>query len=135
MSYFDYEKIKNEVLPKSVLEHFNEVKVAGEKNRKILEDIGKPVSSGTVGENSLLKIITHLAKNNENSLDVLFADIEMSYVSIKVLQNRIKQLENTLNQQGKEIDKDRNYDNVNRFLDFYINKNSDTSKEKNEEDD
>lgn len=131
----EYEKLKNDILPKSVLEHFNEVRLTGEKNRKLLEGIGKPVSSGTVGENSLLKIITHLAKNNESSLDVLFTDIELSYVSIKVLQKKIKQLENTLNQQGKEIDKDRDYDNVNRFLDFYINKNSDTDKEENKKDD
>jgi len=135
MSHFDYEKVKSEVLPKSVLEHFDQAREVFEKNKKILNDIGKPVVFATEGENALLKIIVELTKRNEHSLDVLFGDIELAYVANGVLKKEIKRIRNTLNQQGKEIDKDRDYDDVNRFLDFYINKNSDTDKEEKKEDD
>ena len=126
-----YDKLKSNVLPKAVLEHFNQARETFEKNKKILERVGKPVDFATTGENSLLKIITELAKRNEHSLNVIFTDMELAYVSDSLLRKKIKNIEKILNQQGKEFDEfyDKHEEGL-QFLDNYINHN--LSKEDND---
>lgn len=115
-----YEKLKSEVLPKSVLEYFNQIKETFEKNKRMLDDVGKPLEFGTKEENTLLKIVSDTAKRNEHALSVLFDNIELSVVSIKILQKKIKHLENTLVQQGADIDKVTKYDDLFSFIDGYL---------------
>ena len=113
-------KNKKRDAPASILEHFNHARGSFEKNKEIFEKIGKPVSYATEEENALLTIITTLAKKHENSLDILFKDIEFAYVSIRVLQKRLKNLENTLEQQGIEIDRFSRYKDLFNYLDDYL---------------
>lgn len=114
-----YEKLKSEVLPKGILEHFNQAREVFEKNKKNLEDLGKPVKLASEGDNALLKISVELAKRTEHSLDVLFSDIELAYVLNSLLRKKIKNIEDALRQQGiklKNIEEDEAFEWIKNYF-------------------
>ena len=114
-----YEKLKREVLPKSVLEHFDQVREVFENNKKVLKGLGEPVDSASEGDNALLKISMELFKRTEHSLDILFSDMELAYVSSSLLRKKIKNIEDALQQQGiklKNIEEDEAFEWIKSYF-------------------
>ena len=124
MNEEEYQKLRNDLLPRSVLEHFEQARKNHENNKKAFEKIGKPVSYATEGENALLKIITTIGNQHEQALDVLFRDVELAYVSNMVLRKKVERIKNTLNQQGTDIDRFSKYDPSLDFVDNYLKHSS-----------
>lgn len=122
MNEEQYEKLKNDFLPKAILEQFNSTRKGIEKNKDIFENSESKIEQNSSESALVFKGVLHVAKIMNDSFYSINDHMELAYVSIKVLQNRVKHLENTLTQQGINIDKIYEHEDLFSFIEDHFKK-------------
>lgn len=122
------EELKKKYFSEGLRNHFEENHKSMQKNIKIFKGLKAPNGS-SVAEVSLMMMLSIMGEKIWDAIDTISNEMQISHLASSILRKKVKNLEGTLTQQGKEIDKDRDYDDVLRFLDFYVKRNSDADKE------